>query len=67
MAAETVARDISLFPVLPPDGPPPSGCGECYEWRRYPHGQEHFGWHWVRACGHGCEHAHHVDEVWLAG
>jgi hypothetical protein len=48
-------------------GPPDDGtCLTCYEWRRYPSGQEHFGWAWWRTCAHGCACAHHADEVWLA-
>jgi hypothetical protein len=48
-------------------GPPEDGiCHECYQWRRYPSGQEHFGWAWWRTCDHGCGCAHHADEVWLA-
>lgn len=55
-------------------GPPDDGtCRECYEWRRYPPGQEHFGWAWRRICHltpapgplH-CGHAHHDGEIWLA-
>jgi hypothetical protein len=48
-------------------GPPDDGtCLTCCEWRRYPPGQEHFGWAWWRICGHDCAHPHHADEVWLA-
>ena len=47
-------------------GPPDGQCLSCYEWHRYPSGQEHFGWAWWRTCDHGCGCAHHADEVWLA-
>jgi hypothetical protein len=54
-------------------GPPDDGlCLECFKWRRYGPGQEHFGWAWWRCCGPGlgtgerCAHEHHKDEVWLA-
>ena len=47
--------------------PPDDGtCRECYQWRRYRPGQEHFGWAWWRTCDHGCGCTHHADEVWLA-
>lgn len=55
---------------------PPSGeCLDCFEWRRYPGGQQHFGWGWWLTCfsfgdpeQRGCPygHAHHDGEVWLA-
>lgn len=49
------------------DGPPDDGtCRECFEWRRYPGIQEHFGWAWWRTCQHGCGHEHHRAELWLA-
>jgi hypothetical protein len=49
------------------EGPPDGGtCLSCYDWRRYPGGQRHFGWAWWRTCAHGCPCAHHADEVWLA-
>jgi hypothetical protein len=41
-------------------------CPVCFEWRRYPIGQRHFGWGWWRVCALNCTHAHHADEVWLA-
>lgn len=40
-------------------------CQECFEWRPYPPGQEHFGWAWWRTCEPGCAHAHHEAEVWI--
>ncbi len=53
-------------PIPPWQDPPDDGtCTECFEWRRYPPGQEHFGFAWWRTC-HGCDHKHHEDEVWLA-
>lgn len=48
------------------EGPPDGACLSCYEWRRYPGGQSHFGWAWWRTCAHDCPCAHHADEVWLA-
>jgi len=50
-------------PEPPPDD---AACRLCYEWRRYPAGQEHFGWSWWRICSHGCPCEHHKDEVWIA-
>lgn len=55
-------------------GPPDEGlCADCFGWRRYGPGQEHFGWAWWRTCdsggwrpGDGCQHGHHKDEVWMA-
>jgi hypothetical protein len=47
-------------------GTPDGMCPVCYEWRRYPPGQEHFGWSWWRTCARDCPCAHHADEVWLA-
>jgi hypothetical protein len=55
-------------------GPPDDGtCRECFAWRRYGSGQEHFGWAWWMICQRsgfgattGCNHAHHDGEVWLA-
>jgi hypothetical protein len=54
--------------AAPPDGE----CSDCYQWRRYPPGQEHFGWQWWMICDNGrlgygtCQHEHHRDEIWLA-
>ena len=48
-------------------GPPEGQCLDCYDWCRYPPGQEHFGWAWWCTCGlSGCGHEHHRTEVWLA-
>ncbi|MBP2704425.1 hypothetical protein JOL79_11430 [Microbispora sp. RL4-1S] len=47
-------------------GPPPDECLKCYEWRRFPEGQAHFGWGWWRICPHTCGCKHHETEVWLA-
>jgi hypothetical protein len=57
--------------------PPTGECTDCFEWRRYPGGQAHFGWGWwmicrsisayeeeERLCKFG--HDHHDGEVWLA-
>jgi hypothetical protein len=41
-----------------------SGCPTCYEWRRFPGGQKHFGWVWWKLCDWECPHAHHRGEVW---
>jgi hypothetical protein len=41
-------------------------CRECFEWRRFPDGQEHFGFAWWRTCGRDCGHEHHKDEEWVA-
>lgn len=41
-------------------------CRDCYEWRPYTSGQAHFGYAWWRTCRHGCDHAHHLGEVWMA-
>jgi hypothetical protein len=62
--------DAELAALVPPphNSPRPPDddtCRECYEWRRYPPGQEHFGWAWWRKCGR-CDHEHHKNEVWLA-
>lgn len=53
---------------IPPDQPAPDDgtCTECFEWRRYPPGQEHFGFAWFKICGGLCEHEHHDHEVWHA-
>jgi hypothetical protein len=50
--------------------PPFPMCMWCFEWRRYPKGQRHFGWAaWMR-CGFlnekSCDCAHHEHEVWMA-
>lgn len=51
-------------------GAPDDGtCRDCYEWRRYPNGQEHFGWIWWATCEGrwgGCGHEHHNGEIALA-
>lgn len=54
-------------------GPPGDGaCRLCCEWRRYPAGQEHFGWGWWMTCSHlglpepRCQHECHIGEVWFA-
>jgi len=49
-------------------GPPPENqCLLCYEWRRYPMGQRHFGFAWWRICNSNtCTCAHHETEVWYA-
>lgn len=39
-------------------------CPGCDEARRG--SPLHFGWRLVRVCT-GCEHEHHLDEVWIAG
>jgi hypothetical protein len=44
----------------------PVGLCECYDWRPFPPGQEHFGY----AAFHleprfVCDHAHHDGEIWL--
>ena len=41
-------------------------CRDCFEWRPFGKGQEHFGWSWWRTCEHGCGHEHHRLEVWVA-
>ena len=47
--------------------PPDAQCGLCYEWRRYPEGQRHFGFAWWRICDSmSCSCAHHTDETWTA-
>jgi hypothetical protein len=47
--------------------PPDDGtCTACYQWRRYPTRQEHFGWAWWRICPRDCQCAHHKDEIWIA-
>lgn len=51
------------------DASPPDGdedvCRECNEWRRYPPGQRHFGFRWVRTCKSYCECACHEKEIWI--
>jgi len=65
-------RGGELAPYIPDDWewsqePPDDGtCRECYEWRRYPEGQRHFGMTWWRVCGQDCGCAHHANELWLA-
>jgi hypothetical protein len=41
-------------------------CRVCYEWRRFPPGQRHFGYAWWRVCPHDCPCDHHAGEVWIA-
>lgn len=41
-------------------------CELCYEWKRYPRGQRHFGYAWFRKCGCGCNCDHHKNEIWMA-
>jgi hypothetical protein len=41
-------------------------CLACYEYRRYPDWQQHFGFAWWKTCGWDCTHEHHRDEVWRA-
>ena len=42
-------------------------CPRCYEWRRFPPGQRHFGFAWWRICSRGCTCGHHKEEMWMAG
>ena len=42
-------------------------CRDCYEWRRYPIGQRHFGFAFWKRCHWDCGHSHHADEMWMAG
>ena len=60
-------RAAGLKPsALPPEEPEPDDgtCRKCYEWRRYPPGQEHFGYAWWRTCPDWCECEHHKNEIW---
>jgi hypothetical protein len=41
-------------------------CRLCYEWRRFPPGQRHFGYAWWRMCPSTCGCAHHAGETWMA-
>ncbi len=41
-------------------------CQICYEWRRFPKGQRHFGYAWWRICSKECTCSHHKEEVWMA-
>ena len=69
MAQKAQARqpvDPERVIPLQQDPPEPGQCPLCYEWRRYPPGQEHFGFAWWRICQPGCVCAHHDNEVWLA-
>lgn len=51
--------------IEPPDDD--DTCRTCYEWRRYPQGQQHFGFAWWRVCDSRlCDHEHHLTEVWMA-
>lgn len=47
--------------------PPFPMCGQCFEWRRYPAGQRHFGLAWWKICSWQCSHEHHADEEWANG
>lgn len=57
--------------------PPLGECWDCFDWRRNPGGQAHFGWTWWMVCrsigaptpeGRLCRfgHDHHDGEIWLA-
>jgi hypothetical protein len=42
-------------------------CLLCYEWRRYPPHQRHFGYSWWLKCSKnstGCDCEHHKHETW---
>jgi len=47
--------------VTPEDGI----CRLCYQWRRYPVGQRHFGFTWFRVCSESCVCEHHGSDVWI--
>jgi hypothetical protein len=65
MAGRHLARELDALPPMQPE-PEDGTCRRCYQWRRYPPGQEHFGYAWWRICPHGCDCAHHADEIWIA-
>jgi hypothetical protein len=53
-----------LWNIEPPDD---GICRLCYEWRRYPVGQRHFGFSWWRTCKlDHCSCEHHKTVVWMA-
>jgi hypothetical protein len=55
--------DPSSYLWREPDTP---HCSKCYRWERYPAGQRHFGYCYVRSCKHNCDCSHHATEVWMA-
>lgn len=41
-------------------------CLDCYEWRRYPPNQRHFGYAWWGKCDmKNCKCEHHKTEIWF--
>lgn len=64
------ALDLAYDPAAYQWSPAPAAadatCRDCYEWRRYPLGQRHFGFAWWRRCDNSCTHPHHADEIWIA-
>jgi hypothetical protein len=66
MAARYRATRTERLPV-PPDGPTPDDCDECYRWQydlTDSDGTDR--WLWFKVCGWGCAHEHHEKDVWLA-
>jgi hypothetical protein len=69
LTRQTRARYVAEHPGCESPEPPPPGpddyCRECTEWA--PIGNWPGVYTWRLTCGFKCGHAHHDDEVWLAG